>query len=176
MPSFADRFGGHHKPRCANDLRLRFWSPREIFAEVIPEGDQRIAAAAGALGWDEWRCSRKGLVHLPIHKHWRERLQLPIAQRVFEAWLKAHGWKAEVSEKGHIARQILKQMGGQFGLNLLALSKMVDLLDQITREKVLRAGAMRQRLIEIAKTDEYGLSNLGCFCSVQHADSDRGIR
>jgi len=155
MPSFADRFGGHHKPRCANDLRLRFWSPREIFAEVIPEGDQRIAAAAGALGWDDWRCSRKGLVHLPIHKHWRERLQLPIAQRVFEAWLKAHGWKAEVSEKGHIARQILKQMGGQFGLNLLALSKMVDLLDQITREKVLRAGAMRQRLIEIAKTDEY---------------------
>jgi hypothetical protein len=155
MPNFAYRFGGHGKPRCANDIRLRLWSPRQVFAEVIPEGDQHIASAAGAMGWEEWRCSRTGLVHLPIHKDWREHLGFPIAERVFKAWLQQKGWNAEISDKGHIAERILKQLGGVLTLNILSLPSMIELLDRATRDGILRAGAMRTELVHIAKTDKY---------------------
>jgi hypothetical protein len=157
MPSFAYRFGGHGKPRCANDLRLRLWSQHQVFAEVIPEGDQHLASAAGALGWEEWRCSQTGLVHLPIHKDWREHLGFPIAERVFTAWLRAKGWKAEISDKGHIVERILKQLGGVLSLNIVALPGMIELLDRATRDGIFRAGALRTDLVRIAKTDKYRL-------------------
>ncbi len=155
MPKFAYRFGGHDQPRCANDLRLRIWSQGRVFAEVIPEGDRQIAAAAGAWSWREWRCSRSGLVHLPIHKHWRERMGFPVADRVFGAWLEARGWKVELSDKGHIAQQILKQLGGYLGIGVVALPGMVDVLEKTTRAGVIRAGALRGDLAQIAKSDEY---------------------
>jgi len=79
----------------------------------------------------------------------------PIADAVFGAWLQARGWKVELSDKGHIAQQILKQLGGYFGIRFVALPGMVDLLEKITKAGLIRAGALHSDLARIAKLDQY---------------------
>lgn len=130
MPEFASRFGGHSKARCANEIELRFWGEKKPPAEVVPEGDWQLAGAAGAFGFDEWRCGQRGLIHLVKHKNWRERLNLSSATSVFAAWLKTKGWEVEFSNNGHIARHMLRHLGGTIGVGLVAKRSVIDLLHQ----------------------------------------------
>jgi len=130
MPEFASRHGGHSKPRCANEIEIRVWGDENISAEVVPEGDWQLAGAAGAFGFDEWRCGQRGLIHLAKYKNWRERLNLSSATSVFSAWLRAKGWTAEISNNGHIARHMLRHLGGTFGVGLLAKRSVIELLQQ----------------------------------------------
>lgn len=155
MPEFASRFGGHHEPRCANDLGLRLWSKEQLLAEVMPEGDERAARSMGALGLKEWRCSKMGLVHLVRHKNWRQTLEYPNAEAVFSSWLSERGWKTELSDKGHIAEQMLKHLGGSSGTRVLARDGIIQLLEKLSNGRTLNVQAFRADLAKIAGQDKF---------------------
>ena len=155
MPEFASRFGGHNQPRCANDLSLRVWSKESLLAEVMPEGGERIARSFGAIGINEWRCSQTGLVHLVSHKDWRHTLEYPKAEAVFSTWLLEQGWQTELSDKGHIAKQMLKHLGGGVGIRILARDGIIQLLQKLSDGRTLHADAFKADLGKIANADKF---------------------
>jgi hypothetical protein len=131
VPEFAARYAGGSEARCANDIELRIWNNEVLPAEIIPEGDWSVVRAAGAMGLDEWRCGKNGLVYLPRYKNWNERLEITSASEVFAAWLKQRGWEAELSNNGHIARQMLKHLGGIHGVGFFAKKKVIELFEKL---------------------------------------------
>ena len=156
MPKFTSRFGGHGRARCANDIELRIWSSSEFLpAEVIPQGGWQIARAAGAFDFTEWRCGKRGLVHLPKHKNWTERLAVVPSEQVFAAWMESQGWKVQLSDKGKIARQMLKQLGGKTGISLLAKEGVVELLAKFAQSRTMHEDAFRGAIAEIANRQEF---------------------
>lgn len=116
FPSFASRFGGHSKARFANKIELRVYGGDEPFAEAIPETESKLELAFQFIGHREIRFSKRGPVHLAHHVDWPIRFAVPKAEDFFKAWLNTQGWNAELSDKGHIARQMLKQISGVWGL------------------------------------------------------------
>jgi len=157
MPDCASPFGGHGQPRCANDVELRVSGSHFFPAQVIPEGDWRIARAAGAFDFSNWRCGKRGLVYLPEHKDWVERIEVVPAEQVFAAWLETRGWKPALSDKGHIARQMLKHLGGDFGIRLLTREGVVELLSKLRQGRTMHEEAFRGAVAEIANRQKFKL-------------------
>jgi hypothetical protein len=155
MPEFASRFGGHGKPRCANDIVLKIWSSESLPAEVIPQGSKSLTRAAGAFGFWEWRCAKAGLVYMPHYKNWRERFDIASGESVFAEWLRTKGWQSELSDKGHIAKQMFKQLGGEFGIGLLAIEGVVELLAKLAQNRTIHETAFRGSIAEIANRQKY---------------------
>ena len=184
VPECAARYTGEGKPRCANDIELRIWSTDSLPAEVIPEGDHHIARAAGGFDLHEWRCGKRGLVHLPRYKNWSERLEITSAASVFSAWLKQRGWETDLSNNGYIARQMLDHLGGMLGVDFLAKKTAIDLFEKLaTGEKspstpeeestehlndlgqqdsgrTMLAEAFRNELKKIADADKYKMDTV----------------
>lgn len=133
IPDFASRFGGSDGRRCANEIALRVWGHEKPFAEVIPEGGYDVVRAVAEFGLREWRCGGAGPVYFPRYKNWHETVPLTGAEPVFVAWLKERGWAAEISDKGHIALQMFRQLGGSHGLSFLAIEGMVDFLGRLAK-------------------------------------------
>jgi len=127
-PKFIGRFGGHGEPRFANEVELSCYGSKEVFAEVIPESDEKLVKAIGGIGFREWRFSKKGMVYLSRHLDWSVNLSLPKAEDVFLEWLKLQKWKVELSAPGHVAKQMLKQLGGKWGISTLANEGIIKLL------------------------------------------------
>jgi hypothetical protein len=155
MPESASPFGSYRGPRCANDVELRIWSSEFLPAEVIPKGDRRIARAAAALDFTEWRCSKQGLVHLPKHKNWTEHLSVVAGEHVFAAWMETQGWNVQLSDKGKVARQMLKQLGGKRGMWLLAKEGVVELLAKFAQGRTMHESAFRGAVAEISNRQEF---------------------
>lgn len=133
VPTFAGRFGGRDGRRCANEIELRVWGHEKPFAEVIPEGGDALVRAVADMGLRDWRCGRSGPVYFPRHKNWHDSMPLTAAEPVFIAWLKERGWTAEISDKGHIAIQMFRQLKGTHGLSFLAINGMVEFLRRLAR-------------------------------------------
>lgn len=131
-PKFLGRFGGHGTPRFANDIEIRFYGGSEPYAEVIPAGDDRLVRAIGTYGFEEWRFSRHGISHLCRHPEFTVRLAPPRADRVFTEWLRCNGWDVELSDKGYIATQMLKRLGGVWDSTILASRGLIGLLRRMT--------------------------------------------
>ena len=127
-PRFLARFGGHGEPRFANEIELHLYGDKELLAGVIPESDEKLARAIGGIGFREWRFSKKGMVYLSRHSKWSVDLSLPKAEDVFSGWLELQKWKVELSGPGHIAKQMVKQLGGIWGLSTLANEGIIKLL------------------------------------------------
>jgi hypothetical protein len=133
VPNFASRFGGRDGRRCANEIELRVWGHEKPFAEVIPEGGDALVRAVADMGLRDWRCGASGPIYFPRHKNWHEAVALTASEPVVIAWLKERGWAAEISDKGHIAIQMFRQLGGIYGLSFLAINGMVDFLGRVAR-------------------------------------------
>ncbi len=150
-PQFAARFGGHGGPRFANDIALGFAGAEEPLAEIMPEGDEKLAAAIGLLGFREWRLSRGGLVYLSRHKNWTVGLAVPEAEQVFSAWLASRGWRTALSPAGRIAKQMVKQLGGTWRIRTLANRELVRLLGDMEGGKALHKRAFWRRLGQVVQ-------------------------
>jgi hypothetical protein len=98
---------------CANEFDLRLYGADEHLAEVFPKasGEKLIRAISGFAGNDEWRIGRHGLVHL-VSRTYAISRTVPSSESVFFAWLADHGWKAELSPPGVLAKQIFKRLSG----------------------------------------------------------------
>lgn len=150
-PDFINGFGGYGGKRFANEIELHVYGSKELIAEVIPEGNINPVKAIDSRGFGEWRFSKKGIVHLSSYLDQSIDFSLPKAEDMFTEWLKLKKWKAEISTSGHIAKQMLKQLGGKWGISILANEGIIKLLEKMGGEKSLEKEAFRGEISKIAK-------------------------
>lgn len=135
LPEFAEDFGGQGTPRCANGLEIRIYGETGTYAESIPEGGDLIARALHRYSIRGLRCSANGPVVYPAYKGSELRLELPLAESVFQAWFKERDWDTTLSDNGHIVKHVLKQFGGMWGTRMLEHEEVLRLLDKISATK-----------------------------------------
>lgn len=140
LPDFAEEYGYHDKPRCANDISVQVYGSREYVAEVLPNpaGEHVLRSAGGRASFrDEWRIDRNGLVGLVRHES-RKYLAIPLAEDVMFAWLSDFGWKPQLSPPGLLAKQIQRQLEGN--LYMLRNETLLGLLEHMNGGNVQRDG------------------------------------
>lgn len=153
-PKFIDRLG-YGKARFANEIKLTLYGGKEPFAEVIPEGNEKLVHAIGGMGFDEWRFSKRGPVYLSAYANWHIYLTIPSAEDVFLKWLEYKQWSADLSSPGRIAKQILKQLDGTWGIQTLANEELIKLLDEMSSDKTKNKEDFWGRISRIANCEEF---------------------
>lgn len=140
IPKFAEKHSFHMEPRCANEVDFRFYGSSQHFAEFFPKshGDAFLRSISdfGALR-KTWRIGRNGLVRLVSYRY-RNRWQIPDAEKTFFAWLKDQGWEAELSSAGRLAKQLFKQLDGN--TVVLTNEKVLGLLEHMNGGTVQNNG------------------------------------
>jgi len=155
-PKFAERFSRHGEPRFANEIGFSSYATdKDIIAQVIPQGDETLARQVGLLGMHDWRFSKRGIVYLSGHTNWPIHLTLPKAEDLFLGWLRLRGWDAKVSPPGRIAKQMLKQLDGIWGISNLANDGVIGLLGKMGEGKVLDKNAFWGEILQIANEEEF---------------------
>ena len=155
-PKFISRFGGHSKSRFVNEIKLRLYDDKELFAEVIPEGDRELARVIGEFDFLNWRLSRKGLVYLSRYSKSTVSLSLPQAEAIFTKWLESRGWTVKLSPAGRIAKQMTQQLGGINGTWILAHEGIIQLLGEMNSSDAILRKLLKQisNLQKLLKQDE----------------------
>lgn len=114
LPNFVDDNWFYTNAFCANELDLRLYGTEEHIAEVYPRvvGNHMARAISSFSGsHSEWRIGRHGLVRL-VHNKFSESRKIPKSEKIFFAWLEDHGWEAQLSPPGILAKQIFKRLDG----------------------------------------------------------------
>jgi hypothetical protein len=137
-------------PRFANELNPRFYGDTEPVAEVVPVGDESLVFAAGAFGPSGSRVGRRGLVFFPRHARETIHYSAPHARGVMASWLRSLGWKVEPVPPGLVASQMLRQLGGRQGIDLIAKKEVVELLWEMREGKAMAAQEFGRRIAAIA--------------------------
>ncbi|RKU10880.1 hypothetical protein C6503_19540 [Candidatus Poribacteria bacterium] len=131
-PEFVSfHFAGLDASRFANEIDLRLYGDKGLRAEVIPEAEVELARVINRFNFLDWRISKKGLVYLSPCRERTVELSLPHAETVFTRWFKLKGWTVELSSAGHIAKQMILQLGGIHGIEILAREGIIQLLGRM---------------------------------------------
>jgi hypothetical protein len=153
-PEFASRFGGHGTCRFANEISLRIYGEEgEPYAEVIPIGTEAFTYSIGAIGVG-WRLSEEGFVYLSSYTKSKMILSPPLAEKVMISWLKSKGWSINISSPGLIAKQMLKQLGGSWGIAILTRLSLIELLNTMSEGKSLLQKTFWGKIQKIANEDK----------------------
>ena len=189
-PKFAYLVEISNISRFANEIKFRFRDDKELFANAIPEGSRELAEVmyrdtfevTARHPFNSCRLSKGRLVYLSLSPKSKVDLLIPQAETIFTKWLELRGWTVELSDAGHIAKQMIGQLGGVSGTEILAKRGIVKLLGEMNSksgdqksvsekfvwkelqrisrgtksEKVGEAERIRQRLIE-AKAFQLGM-------------------
>ena len=181
-PKSAYPFGMGNIPRFVNEIEFRFHDNKELFANAIPRGGSELAKViyGGAFGgtvshpFNSCRLSKGRLVYPSRSPKSTINLLIPQAETIFTKWLELRGWTVELSSAGRIAKQMIRQLGGVSGTEILAKRGIIELLGKINSKggdqksvleefvwselqrissqtepgKVREAESIRQRLIE----------------------------
>lgn len=141
-------------PRFANELHFRIYSKDELYAEVIPEGDENIIKALG--GWvdEKWRFSKNGPVYLSPYTDWHITLSMPKAIDVFFEWLNYRNWNIKLSPSGYIGYQMLKQLGGISGINILS-EGIIRLLITLEDGKIFKKEKLWGEMAKISEKEKF---------------------
>jgi hypothetical protein len=168
LPKFANKYGYHGEPRCANEISFSLYGSDDYLAGVFPksygENYKRAISSWGSLG-NDWRVGRNGLVKL-VRDDFIDTRDIPTAESVVFAWLADSGWKPEVSTPGLLAKQIYRQLEGF--LSVLKNEKLLGLFEhmngglvakdsspvednRVQQERDLPIGEVKSRLQEASK-------------------------
>ncbi|MBI4257152.1 hypothetical protein HY626_03810 [Candidatus Uhrbacteria bacterium] len=145
------RYSGH--PKFANEFVFRFSGAKEPMAEVFPEGSRELSSAIGRIHYREWRFSKSGPVFLASGSESLIFLDLPRAEAVMTEWFRERGWNVTLSGPGRMATQIVKQLGGIWGLTWLTHEGVVRLLQELEDETGIPRQAVVRRLEQVIKDD-----------------------
>lgn len=140
LPDLIDEHAYVGEIRCANELSFRLYGSEEYLAEVFPQfnGENFIHSISSFGSFrDYWRVGRNGLVKL-VSDNFTEYWKIPESQGVVFAWLKDHGWDAELSTAGLLAKQMLKTLEGH--PVMLADEKLLGLLEHMNGGTVQKSG------------------------------------
>jgi hypothetical protein len=152
-PRFGINAGGDTSPRFANLINIRAYGRDQLYAEVLPDGEQDLAEALGLSSIYDVRFSKSGIIRMEPLFHGRLFLYLPHAEAIFSKWLNKAGWTIAVSDKGRVTKQMLKQLNGKRGINILALDGIVKLLGTLPEGKTITQEALRRELGKIVSRE-----------------------
>jgi hypothetical protein len=144
-PSFASDPRSSLEPRFANELDYRVYGAQEPVAEVLPHGSRNLAARVARFGIDNFRLSLSGPVYLASRNDSRIFFSIPKAEHFMLCWFREAGWTAELSQAGRIAKQMLRRLGGEYGIHLIDHEGVVQLLDKHASEKLDPADPQKPR-------------------------------
>jgi hypothetical protein len=148
------------KPRYANEFSFRYYGCKEPMAEVFPEAIRRLSSEVSSMEYYKWRFSKNGPVFLANNSRGVIYLDLPRAESVMIEWLREQGWKAELSAPGRIAKQIITQLGGQWGVEFFAHKGVIELLREMETETGMTRQAVIGRLTQFIKAGEHFFDKL----------------
>ncbi|EEZ33365.1 conserved hypothetical protein [Brucella sp. 83/13] len=144
-PSFASRFGTSQM-RWVNSLRVANYGRADI-ATIYPYNTfdrSRPRLGFGVIdvmiGTEGWSFGQK-------YDGVGEQLQFQTQETAILDFLKRSGMEARLSEPGHIAKQILDQLGGLWGTRLIADSETLKLMNDM-------AGGVRRRQNGVEEVQE----------------------
>lgn len=141
VPKFAEENWLHSDGLCANEFDLRMYGADEHLAEVYPKarGKNLLQAISGITGLHgDWRVGQHGLVKI-VKSLTSESRKVPPSEAIFFAWLADHGWKAELSSPGILAKQIYKRLSGTS--RLIANKSVLGLFEYMNGGSVNRDGS-----------------------------------
>lgn len=137
-PKFVARFAGQGEPRFSNTLEFHIYGGKELMAQVIPAGTgYEMVRGIGAMPDENWRFSRRELVHFVERPDSTVYLSLPVAKDVFSGWMQSKGWGATPSSPGNIAYQMMRRLGGSYGLSILSHEGVLNLLRKLENGRVV---------------------------------------
>lgn len=144
-PEFSSRYGkGNH--RWVNVLRISNYSDRSI-ATVLPFNTFDRAWPSLGMGGDPIPVGSEGWVFPQRYKNMEQYVSLLSGDDAIIGSLEQLGIKAELSEFGHIAKQMLEHLGGLRGVRLLADLDTLTLLNKM-------AGGLRRKRNEDDTVEE----------------------
>lgn len=141
-------------PRFALEIDSRIYGNDELLAEVIPMGGDELARAVGRYSLREWRISKSGPVYLSKHQNWTVNYEIPLAEPVMMAWFKEKGWEVNISPSGKVAKQMIKQLGGPWGVMHLREEKLIKLLQELSNDGFITEQDFKGRISQIASSDD----------------------
>ncbi|MGD9879613.1 MAG: hypothetical protein AB7F22_23180 [Reyranella sp.] len=136
VPEFAQPFGKGN-PRWVNVLNISNYSNRSI-ATVLPFNTFDRTWPRLGMGGDAVPVTSEGWVFPQQYTNLGQYVSLLNANDAIVGSLEQLGIKAELSEPGHIARQILEHLGGLRGVSMLAHIETLNLLNKM-------AGGLRRK-------------------------------
>jgi hypothetical protein len=154
-PEFASRFSEHDSPRFAIEVVTTNYCRDDIYAEVIPEGGENLSRTLSDTSIDEWRFSKRAASYLARHRDGLLFIKVPKAEEVFVSWMEDKGFKIKLSAPGRIAKQMIKQLGGVHGVNVLANEQMIELLKKMESGREMDRHEFMSEINKIANTSTY---------------------
>lgn len=136
-PSFADRFSGS-KSRWVNVLIPKAYGDHEI-ATVLPYNTFDRDWPSIGMGGEQVSICQEGWAFTEDHKDWGQPVYLLRNDQAFTQWFEKRGIKAELSEPGRIAKQVLNSLGGFWGLNLIDMPEAINLLNAMALSTTTRS-------------------------------------
>ena len=130
-PKFiSSRMPQPYKSRFANDISVTtYTSNQETFgADIYPSNSDEVLRAAGLLRMDKWLIKDSGITKLCRFEDELIFFSIQNAHEIFLSWLKSEGWNAKISDAGKVAYQMLKHLGGPWGITFLQGRKFIEFL------------------------------------------------
>ncbi len=141
---------GWARQQFANDISMRIEGSDELLAEVMPEGGLKMVRAIDRYDLFKWRFSKRGLTLLGQRGE-SARMMIPHAKTIFTEWLEEQGWQIALSDAGKTTEAMLSQLGGIYGLNLLANYDLIAMLINSVKPTRVLAGPRSELRIALRK-------------------------
>lgn len=136
-PPFIERRGGTGRTACvANEVAVRTYGTTELMADVLPPAGKELTdSILRYFHHFHARISQTGLVVFNAPHERTFRVPLARAHEVLSGWFSSKQWKTNLSSSGRIATQILRQIGGRYGLFVLCREPLLNMLDKHASER-----------------------------------------
>lgn len=153
-PEFGVFYANTSGPRFVNEINSRIYGHDELLAQAIPLGGVSLSRVIGKYSLREWRISKAGPVYLSNHTNWSISYEPPLAEPVMKAWFKEQGWDVQLSPSGKIAKQMINQLGGIFGIANLTHEKLIKLFQDLNNKDFVSESDFKGRIARIVKEDD----------------------
>ena len=132
-PRFETGMGSPNTPIWANVVHLRYADSSDEVATVLPEGMPKVGDLLDSMQFHEgWtRVTSEGLVSLCRYAERTVSWRLRDGVSVFREWLASRGFDSELSGSGRICLQMIRRLGGIFGIGVLANADVLHLLNKM---------------------------------------------
>ncbi len=130
-PAFVERFGGRSTPRWVNVIQLSDYSHSPDFAAVIPPNTPDLDKILETLDRNGVWSTSEGIIIPSQHFKWTHRWNLPTATEIFSGWMTAKGFQFQTSSAGNITSQIVRCLGGSWGISAIADDEIIYLLNKM---------------------------------------------
>ena len=108
------------------------------FAEVLPEMDStNLEIITKASGFYQWRYSERGAFYLCRNEDSLITTYFPEAFKVFEEYFKNKGFQIKLSSSGKLGTELLRNMGGILGINLLMSKEALEIIQLFDNGKAV---------------------------------------